>query len=206
MAQWHQLPEESGQAYEAFQVFKRLPAGKRSCRKAHALIESESILPTVLSSVFDWHKRFRWAERARAWDAHVVRKQDTALTRELVAKRPRTERNRLVARDLATSHALKVLRKLESQCIDGLDERQLLATLQAARAALGTIGISAIDHADQLRERLAKEGGTGPAAIVVGQSPEELLDLPEIAGTLQLECAEAKSVLESASGDMPGGG
>ena len=195
MKPWEQLPGESGLAFSAFNVYRKM-GWQRSLRRAHKLVDEASALPASLGSFWTWSRKYQWPKRAHAWDAAQNRKEESRLSRELVANRTKTERTRLKGRNLASVHALAVLESLAERSVSGLDERQLLASLQAARAAYEIVGLAAIDHADQLRGTTPQASGDS-REIDSGPSPEELFDIQVQSSPVQLVSPEAQGLLDS---------
>jgi len=69
---WDKRESETAKAYAAFRIFRDLDPGKRSIRAACAVgagVVNPS--PSRVKSWQQWHKRYDWAERAQAWDAHL---------------------------------------------------------------------------------------------------------------------------------------
>jgi len=195
MKPWEQLPGESGLAFSAFNVYRKM-GWQRSLRRAHKLVDEASALPACLGSFWNWSKKYQWSQRAHAWDAAQSRIEESRLSRELVANRLKTERNRLKGRNLASVHAIAVLQTLSERTVEGLDERELLASLQAARAAFEIVGLAAIDHADQLRG-VTPQASRDSRAIESGPSPEELHDIQVKSSQVQLVSLEAQGLLDS---------
>jgi hypothetical protein len=90
MADFEQLPGESAQAYKAFTIYRNLPSGKRSLaavshriavgrRKSGFVIIREGESPArapkgrrkKTGRVGLWSRKFRWQERAAAWDQMI---------------------------------------------------------------------------------------------------------------------------------------
>ena len=195
MKPWEQLPGESGLAFSAFNVYRKM-GWQRSLRRAHKLVDEASALPASLGSFWAWSKKYQWPQRAHAWDAAQGRKEETRLSRELVANRLKTERNRLKGRDLASIHAIAVLQTLSERTVAGLDEKQMLSSLQAVRAAYEIVGLAAIDHADQLRS-VTPQASRDSRAIDTGPSPEELHDIQVQSSQIQLASPDPESLLDS---------
>lgn len=84
---WERLPEETGRAYEAFRAFRDLGPTRR-------LVD---VPDTKLGTVRGWSQRYRWQERARAWDGEAYRIEDA---RRLEARRQMDERHGGAARTL----------------------------------------------------------------------------------------------------------
>ena len=195
MKPWEQLPEETGTAYEAFLAFRAL-GWRRSLRRAHKAFAAQNTVVSDVTMFFRWSKKFGWIARARAWDAYQLRKSDARLSQELQAQRVKAERDRLKGRNLATAHALKILEHLAGSSIAGLDERQLLASLQAARAAYEIVGLAAIDHGDQLRSVAPQTSGIS-REIGSEPTPEELLEVQAKPSQFQLDGPQAEIVLDT---------
>src|SRR5690349_14917579 len=87
MADFERLPGESAQAYKAFTIYRNLPSGKRSLaavshriavgrRKSGLVIIKEGESPERAPKGYRkktgrvglWSRKFRWQERAAAWD------------------------------------------------------------------------------------------------------------------------------------------
>lgn len=64
---WHQLPQETGQAYGAFRIYIDLGHG-RSQRKVSKILYGQD---TVNQHVKDWSIEHDWVNRADAWDRFV---------------------------------------------------------------------------------------------------------------------------------------
>jgi hypothetical protein len=197
MKPWEQKTGESELAYTAFTAYRKM-GWKRSIRRAHKLIDEASALSSNIGSFWVWSKKHQWTQRAHAWDAAQSRIEESRLSRELVASRLKTERHRLKGRNLASVHAMAVLQTLAERSVSGLDERQLLASLQAARAAYEIVGLAAIDHADQLRN-VTPQASRDSRAIESGPSPEELHDIQVQSSQVQLVSLEAQGLLDSSN-------
>ena len=84
-------PGENPRQYAAFSAYLQLPAGERSInaayRKSRRVAESRGSAPPNWRN---WAERFRWAERAEAWDSHlcaVARQAEEERARELARSR-----------------------------------------------------------------------------------------------------------------------
>lgn len=96
---WERLPDESSRAYEGFREFRDLgPA--RSLR---------GLVATNRHSARSWSLRFRWTERARAWDAELYRVEDA---RRLDAIRTMDEQHQRAARAMIGA-GLRALASIE---------------------------------------------------------------------------------------------
>lgn len=94
---WDRLPEETAEAYAAFQAYLKLGAGRSIATVARhqggIRAASDGIRPS--GKFTRWGNRNRWADRAKAWDEHLADLNARAAER---AARESAERN---ARDVA---------------------------------------------------------------------------------------------------------
>jgi hypothetical protein len=72
---WEQLPGESGPAHAAFLAYRDLGQCRSFAATARALGRHESLMRR-------WATRYRWRERARAWDLHETREQETVVRQQ----------------------------------------------------------------------------------------------------------------------------
>ncbi len=61
---WERLQKESSAAFEAFQRYVGMGAGRSIAKVAQELSKSETLLKR-------WSSQWKWQERARAWDDHL---------------------------------------------------------------------------------------------------------------------------------------
>jgi hypothetical protein len=96
---WDRLSKESARAYSAFCLYRDF-GSKRSIDAAFPQPPAASRRQRAPRTWFDWSRRFRWVERAQAWDAHLVRlsvkEKEQAARREAErwAERSRAHRER----------------------------------------------------------------------------------------------------------------
>lgn len=93
MADWEQQPGESGAAYGAFCVFRDLGPG----RELTAAYRQAAGKPEARQSSGCWNSwagRYRWADRARAYDAHLEAVQLRAREQAAAGRVERWERER----------------------------------------------------------------------------------------------------------------
>lgn len=81
---WERCHEESRQAFEAFCHFRDVAPADRSIRFAYRSSKADMDLPSAPASWYDWSQRFRWKERAAAYDAYKARRELDAEIRERV--------------------------------------------------------------------------------------------------------------------------
>jgi hypothetical protein len=117
---WEQLDGEGDKAFEAFTVYRdsgiprSLPEVSRRSAKSVPLIKR-------------WSAKYRWAERARAWDAHraAARDRTTVRVAESDAEKLARERHERDVQNLVVASQLK-LRAL--QMLDWAMEEQVEET------------------------------------------------------------------------------
>lgn len=99
---WDPEPRETVEAYRAFRAFLEL-GDKRT------LAGAGEALGKKLRTVEDYSKRFRWFDRAKAWDAWMARQYDDARAAETArrAKMTETRRQSQVEDDWALANALR---------------------------------------------------------------------------------------------------
>lgn len=123
---WERLPKESSKAYAAFQLYRSMPPMRRSQRAAAKEMHRN---PSLLA---DWSRKFRWMERADAFDMHqdaVALEAQDQKVRQLAEARADFALEAIVA-------AGKALRGDEEQQIVGLDLKRLSAKDIAALAGV----------------------------------------------------------------------
>lgn len=81
--QWEILPDETDNAYATFQCYLEL-GGTRSIRKAQAAFEKKQTgnkraIKASSGRANTWATKYRWAERARAYDDHMARETHAAV-------------------------------------------------------------------------------------------------------------------------------
>jgi hypothetical protein len=150
---WDRLTGEGPAAYEAFRAFRDLGP-----TRSHA-----GVLGYSMGSMRRWSMKFRWRERAQAWDDETHRIEDA---RRLEQIRTMDDTHQRAARALITT-ALRA--------INALGDGGQLTPHQAARFLdLGT----RLERATLLGEHLA----AAPVAAVA--EPDELSPLERIAREL----------------------
>lgn len=113
---WEQQPGESAKAYAAFCLYRDLPPAKRSLRAVTELIYGpkpgmKRSQRNVPGKIRDWAARWRWAERAKAWDEEQDRQNREA---QLQAIKEMRERHAEQAKYLQAK-ALEALQKMVPQ-------------------------------------------------------------------------------------------
>lgn len=86
---WDRLPDESEAAYKAFLAYRDL--GKKRSQDSAAKVLAESLGHTWSNRkrarggrLVDWSSKFRWVERATAWDKHRDQLRDELLIRRFL--------------------------------------------------------------------------------------------------------------------------
>ena len=100
---WDRLKGETKKAHEAFKLFLD-QAGKRSIQGVATLLACSR------ANVTRWSTRWRWQERAHAFDLYQDRIEQEALTRERIGMRKRLVKDG-VAMQLAASDGLSKLKE-----------------------------------------------------------------------------------------------
>ena len=146
---WECQPGESAQAFDAFGYYLRLAPGERSLRQAwqdywnrpgNALQRSRKSAGRPYGHWTRWMSRWRWQERALAWDAEQAEiERDQHLDREL-RERAQAHEEELRQRQLRLEEArgaravgrrglLRILQEIESQKLEGMGLAQLIPHL-----------------------------------------------------------------------------
>jgi len=128
---WERQPGESVRAYAAFCVYRDLPAGERSLRRAAEIIVQTSSKPRRASSVqrqlSDWSARWRWVERAAAWDEEQDRLRRARQARAVQEMAERHARQ-------AVAYQEKALRRLMGMEPEELSPKEaLMFFIEAAK-------------------------------------------------------------------------
>lgn len=94
---WHRQPNESAQAFEAFQVY--LNEAKRNKRETYIIIRARKGLEPLKQrqnsgTIEAWSQEFNWKSRAIAYDNHLA---DLALQKREDQVRQMVERHALIA-------------------------------------------------------------------------------------------------------------
>ena len=110
---WDRMPQESGQAYEAFQAYLNMGLSDEGTPGSRSLRKLTQVVPQSYAILGKWSSQYHWGERCRAWDTHIAAKRTEAIAGE--------------ARDHAKERfgvALVLLKKL-SKWAHRLDEKKL---------------------------------------------------------------------------------
>jgi hypothetical protein len=155
-APWDPTEGESAKAYAAFELYRRLgpertvaEAWRQYCtrpgtRRGHA---STFTVPRVMPYFSKWAVRWRWRERALAWDAEQAEiERDQRLDRELqerareheeeIRQRQLMREEARAARALARRVLLRTLQTVEAGQLDQMNVTDLLPYLQKAATLL----------------------------------------------------------------------
>jgi hypothetical protein len=82
---WLRLPNETAKAYQAFRAYQELPANTRSIVAAYGKIKNAAG-PNPIKAPGSWMdraRRFRWSERAEAYEAHCQAVEQKTLEERL---------------------------------------------------------------------------------------------------------------------------
>jgi hypothetical protein len=99
---WDQQPKEGAKAFAASRVYLELGPERSIPRTARELGKAESM-------VWRWASKYRWRERATAWDAEMARERERALLAprlELLERRQRRAKEAEAAGRLLLHHGL----------------------------------------------------------------------------------------------------
>jgi len=153
---WECQPGESAQAFEAFGHYRRLAPGQRSLQQAwedywnrpgNALQRSKKSAGRPYGHWTRWMSKWRWQERALAWDAEQAEiERDQRLDREL-RERAQAHEEELRQRQLMREEAraaravgrrilLRILQGVEAGQLDQMQVSDLLPHLQKASVLL----------------------------------------------------------------------
>jgi len=120
---WERLPGESAKAYEAFCIYRDLPPHERSLKAvAEKLGGKRSGKSRALRPLERWSSRYRWVERAQAWDEEVDRRAREAHLRAVKEMRERHAR-------MAVALQQKALDRLKQMDPDELEPLEVLKYL-----------------------------------------------------------------------------
>ena len=148
LALWEQQPGESSRAFGAFCVYRDLGVS-RSLRAAAAAYY-QRVSASLERQIDKWSSKFRWVERAGAWDRHL---DSQARRAQEQARREMTERHVKEARALQ-SKALERLRTLRPEELQPMDLlRYFVEASKVERLALGE------PDSLQRHERTGRGGG-----------------------------------------------
>lgn len=131
--EWDQYPNESPEAWRAFNQFKRLPPHRRTVNEAWKLFNPDqaAIEPNASGTFSRWPKKFQWKIRAEAYDSYLEHLKDetkeNAFSREQLEERE--ERKKLLK---ATKHFFVMFgHQLEKDAIEGTLQPNQLRALAA---------------------------------------------------------------------------
>ncbi len=118
---WERQPGETAAPWRGFQVYRELGPGR-------TLVAAAGKLGIRPQTARRYSAKWRWGERAHAWDATVAAAQDQALLSELEKVSEEQLRSWRVVRQLSTTTILRVARKMAQDT----DEGKLPTTLDQA--------------------------------------------------------------------------
>src|SRR3712207_3362211 len=70
---WERLPDEPGRAYNAFECYLSMPMAQRNFEEAYRVHAGNPQAAGPSDTFKKWTRRYRWRERAAAWDDAVRR-------------------------------------------------------------------------------------------------------------------------------------
>lgn len=139
---WERLPGESAKAFEAFRLYRDLPPSERSVREVARRLNKN------LTTIAQWSSKYRWVERAQAWDDEVDRRAREAHLRAVKEMRERHAR-------YAVALQMKALDRLKQMDPDELEPLEVLKFIVEA-AKLERL---ARGEPDTIQEHTGKDGG-----------------------------------------------
>jgi hypothetical protein len=114
---WDRLDNESERAHRAFRTFLNLPSNDRTVVEAYRDHVNNSRAPKPSDTWTRWSREFAWAERASAYDDHLVSLRREAYERGIEEEAERqgalAERNRNRFNELMTVGYEAAMRSLE---------------------------------------------------------------------------------------------
>lgn len=82
---WERLPMENSKPYAAFCIYRDLLTDDRSIIEAYRIYTNDSTKPYAMAYFLAWARRFRWKERALAYDDYKEAKRRKAKERDIDA-------------------------------------------------------------------------------------------------------------------------
>ena len=153
---WEPMAGETAKAFEAFEYYRRLPPGERSLQRAwedywnrpgNALHRSKKRAGKPYGHWTRWMSKWRWQERALAWDAEQSEiERDQRLDREL-RERAQAHAEELRQRQLMKEEAraaravgrrilMRILQGIDARQLEGMSVPELLPHIQKASVLL----------------------------------------------------------------------
>ncbi len=201
---WKKLPNETEYAFSLFLAYLNL-GPNRTVRAAFKTLDESGSIGCQIKVLHKFSTTFKWAYRAGAWDRKNLRTESRKFYKELKTTFLKTQKNRLKMRDAASHIALRTIETISKRNLETYDEKALIDVLKITRDAYEIVGLSHIDHTDQLQSVSYKATGREPSKAIE-QSPEELYELSEKSYSVQRSGAEAETVLEPTDRNMQGAG
>lgn len=201
---WEKLPNETEYAFSLFLAYLEL-GPNRTIQAAFKTLDESGSIGCQIKVLYKFSTTFKWAYRADAWDRKNLRTESRKIYKELKTTFLKTQRNRLKMRNAASDIATRTIGIISNRNLETYDEKALIDVLKIARDAYEIIGLSHIDHTDQLQSISIKATGREPSKAIE-QPPEKLFDLSEESYAVQRSGAEAETVLEPTDRNMQGTG
>lgn len=147
---WERLSGETSMAYAAFRQYRDLGPARRV----------DDMADTSRTSAQRWSRRWRWVERAQAWDAEAHRLEDAARLEQIRTMDSNHQRaaRALIAAGLRALQNVGELTPHQAARFVDLGTRLERATLLGAHLE-PPVTLSAVDDGDDLSplERIARE-------------------------------------------------
>jgi hypothetical protein len=133
---WDRLPEESGKAWHAYQIYLYL-GPTRSFRKVMTELDANY---TYSKQLEKWSRQYSWVDRACAWDRHI----DEERKREYIG----------AIKEMAQRQA-QIGRKLQDKAREGLQKLDVSALKPADLVRLLDVGVKIERSSWEIKEKLS---------------------------------------------------
>lgn len=146
---YERLPEETPKAFAAFQHYRDTPPEQRSILNTYRHVQRKPSAERASGSYSQWSIRYRWTERAEAWDTAVDRTRLQKSEEDQIARyeqfREEVEGFAREARTSATNLLILANRKLQKLVDDPEADVPVehLPRIFRAAAAVGEAGLNA---------------------------------------------------------------
>lgn len=100
-APWERQPGEPTRAYAAFCLYRDMPASERSLRAVAGRLYGPNRTTKVPKTLARWSARWRWVERAAAWDEEQDRRAREAQLKAIQEMRERHAREAMALQQKA---------------------------------------------------------------------------------------------------------
>lgn len=152
--EWERQPRESAVAHAAWEIYRKMPAeGRRSSSVAAAVRKSSNLIRR-------WMTRWRWPDRARAYDAEIMRLEQEKTAAEEAAYRGDLLRRRRDAVELHERVGRRMVSTAAARLTGGTFNGQTVAALPIESLDAADVAAFARQGVNITREALGLP--TGP--------------------------------------------